>query len=533
MSQDVQEIPVERPGFGEIVVLSSTSTRVASIVSGHGILIWNIATGKIQSHVLLSHPVNDQELFFSLDGTQVTCDVSDRELCTWDTITGRLHKTLEKPPGFLRCLAYSPDGIHIAHHSLEANILLWNTLSGHGKRLESYSYSENPPVFSPNGKKVACRTNDGSIKVWDVLTGSLQQSFLSDAMELAFSPSGKLMISLTYGAQIDLWDVEVLSAEQIDSVDLRAEDVAFSHDGKSIVCCTSQEDFFTIVDAKTGITQRKISVPADINGHIKIARFLPGDENIVIVLNRSVMIWEAATDTFQWQRDDNVDDIASSPNGEYLAGIVDSGEIRIWNIRTRALTMTIKDQRWDFGALAFSPNGKQIASYAYDMDGDSMALMIWDISRPLRASKFLGNAISSHIPYKKPKNINLGSDFASNSLKFSADGQYFLSDEGPIMASSTHAQTEDKKMPGNQPSHLHFGSGDDSGWICWRGQPFFRVPLSLMVFLGHDVRDEKIVIRYRERGSRLLILDIDTAILSTVLESTGSTYQGASPFLNR
>jgi WD40 repeat protein len=189
---------------------------------------------------LLSHPVNDQELFFSLDGTQVTCDVSDRELCTWDTITGRLHKTLEKPPGFLRCLAYSPDGIHIAHHSLEANILLWNTLSGHGKRLESYSYSENPPVFSPNGKKVACRTNDGSIKVWDVLTGSLQQSFLSDARELAFSPSGKLMISLASNFQIDLWDVETPSVEQIEPDDMLVkEEVAFSHDGKSIVCCTS------------------------------------------------------------------------------------------------------------------------------------------------------------------------------------------------------------------------------------------------------------------------------------------------------
>ncbi|CAI7653831.1 unnamed protein product [Penicillium manginii] len=534
MSQDVQEIPVERPGFGEIVVLSSTSTRVASIVSGHGILIWNIATGKIQSHVLLSHPVYDQVLFFSLDGTQVICDVSDRELCTWDTITGRLHKTLEKPPGFLRCLAYSPDGIHIAHHSVEANILLWDTLSGHTKRLEGYSYSKNPPVFSPDSKKVACRANDGSIKVWDVLTGSLQQSFLSDALELAFSPSGKLMISLTNHLKIDLWDVEAPSAKQIEPVgNFGEEEVAFSHDEKSIVCYTRGVGFFTIVDARTGVTQKVISIPDDINEDIWIARFLPGDENIVVALYRSVMIWEAATDTFQWQRDGNVSDIASSPNGEYLAGIVASGEIRIWNIRTRALTMTIKDHRWCFGAPAFSPNGKQIASYAYDKNDDSVALMIWDISRTLRTSKFLGNFISSHIPCKRSKKINLNTGFPPNFLKFSADGQYFLSDEGPIMASSTHAQTEDKKMPGNQPSHLHFGSGYDYGWICWGGQPFFRIPLSFMTYLGHDVRDEKIAIRYKERASILLILDIDTAILSSVLESTGSTYQDTSPFLNR
>jgi WD40 repeat protein len=296
--------------------------------------------------------------------------------------------------------------------------------------------------------------------------------------------------------------------------------------------------FFTIVDARTGVTQKVISVPDDKNEDIRIARFLPGGENIVVALNRSVMIWEAATDTFHWQRDDTVSGIASSPNGEYLAGIVDSdnsglSEIRIWNIRTRALTMTIKDHKRYFEAPAFSPNGKQIASYAYDEDGDSTALMIWDISRTLRTSKFLGNIISSHIPCKRPKKINLKTDFPPNFLKFSADGQYFLSDKGPIMASSTHAQTEDNKMPENQSSHLHFGPGHDFGWICWGGQPFFRIPLSLMTSLGHDVQDEKIVIRYRERGPRLLILDIDTAILSSVLESTGSTYQGTSRFLNR
>lgn len=66
IGEDVQSIPIEHLGLGKNATFSSMSMQVASIVSGYGILIWDITTGKIQTHASLSHSFNDRGVFFSL-----------------------------------------------------------------------------------------------------------------------------------------------------------------------------------------------------------------------------------------------------------------------------------------------------------------------------------------------------------------------------------------------------------------------------------------------------------------------------------
>jgi uncharacterized protein (DUF779 family) len=104
--------------------------------------------------------------------------------------------------------------------------------------------------------------------------------------------------------------METLSAKRKESSLTDPKDVSFSHNGKTIVCY--HWDNFMIVDAGTGVTQKTIPVLINKAG-IQTARFLPGDEKIVVGLLDGVCIWEAATSTFQWQRDGFVYGIAASP----------------------------------------------------------------------------------------------------------------------------------------------------------------------------------------------------------------------------
>lgn len=535
-SGDVQSIPVEHPGFGKTVVLSPMSMQVASIVSGHGILIWDIATGKLRTHVLLRHSIYDQRLFFSLDGNRVVCDVSDREFRIWDTATGRLQKKLVKPPGFLHCSAHSPDGSQMAYHfekgdTREYDILIWNTISGRTSLIEAVNRgarNEECLAFSPDGKKIAYGSKcHDFIYVWDLSTNRphviFSEKALSVVQALAFCSSDKI-ISFTAECQIDLWNMETLLEKRRESSLTDPKEVSFSHDGKSIVCC--HWDNFMVVDTGTGVTQKTIPVPFN-KGGIQTARFLPGDEKIVVGLLDGVFIWEAATSTFQWQRDGFVYGIAASPNGKYLAGIFDADTIQIWKIRTGALKMTLKSNQGNFSCLAFSPDSKKIASYTSITWGTGVYrnpfdLRIWDVSRSLRASKFLGDTISSHIPCHKPKKMKFQLQTPRKVLKFSSEGQHVLSSNGAFIVNDIHEKSEEKEATDDLLPYLYLSI---YGWICYGRQAFIKLPQSTKSSC-QDLGDERIVVGFENRG--LLALDIDTTILSEKLGSAISTYRSTS-----
>ncbi|CAG7980743.1 unnamed protein product [Penicillium salamii] len=518
-SEDVQSTPVEYPGFGETVALSSTSMQVASIVSGHGILIWDIATGKVRTHISLSHSSYYQRLFFSIDGKRLVCDYSDREIRIWDTTTGRPQKNLSKPPGFLHCSAHSPDVSQMAYHPrhdwdkpkpLCSDAVIWDTISGRTSVIEAEP-SSSAVVFSPDGRKVALRSRSNrNIMVWDVSTNKPHVIFSEDVQRFveawAFLP-GDQIICLTSNGQLHQLNMNELSAKQKDPSPTNLRDVAFSQDGTRILCCDQEK--FMIVDARTGVIQKTLPAPVG-RGKINSARFLPGDENIVLGLDGGVMIWEAASGTSQWwQGGEYFREIALSPNGKYLA-VACRNKIQIWNIQTRALRKTLKANQTS-RRLVFSPDCKQIAF------GDFSNLIIWDISRSLGASKFFGDTIGSHIPCKSPKNISFQNAMYWQALKFSADGQQVLSNHGAFNLNAICEETKTKEVRNGLLPYLYLRIDDihsRDGWICYGGQAFIKLPWEMRSSC-QDTRDERIVIGFKNRG--MLALDIDTTVLSEML----------------
>lgn len=545
-SDDVRATPVEFPGFGEIVALSSAGMQVASIVSGHGILIWDTLTGKIRVKVSLSYPEYEKSIFFSLNDTQIMCEVSGQEVCIWDTTTGRLKERLVKPPDFLHSLAHSPDGIHICYRSPEAEILFWNTQNGHVRRLEGCTCREQRPVISPDVKKVTYQHGLYTY-VWDFFTGEVRKFLyvgsFQDPMEKAFSPINNSLVYLTYDGDIhveyleassfECWEYwgarkKILSSHMYDEIPIHA---AFSHDGKRVVLCGGAESNFTIVDARTGVTEKTIPLPVDIEERITAAKFLPRDEKIVVARKGHIMVWESADKGFRLKRGDTVSTISHSPDGKYLAGIINDREIRIWNMQTGALIMTTKDRSTDFlRCLAFSPDGKRIASYAsytapLDVNMPPMlTLNVWDISQSLHTSNPFGRALNKHIRGIKPKKIELQPSWCRDILEFSSDGCYLLTGQGPIMVSNI--VSEGDSLTADLPSLYideHCDDPDKNLWIFWGKQPFIRIAFHSLVvdrylgMYGLDVQGGKIIFQYRY--PEMLILDVDTKVLTETLSS--------------
>lgn len=128
------------------------------------------------------------------------------------------------------------------------------------------------------------------------------------------------------------------------------------------------------------------------------------------------------------------------------------------------------------------------------------------------------NALSSFIPCRKPKKVNFQSQTPRNVLKFSADGQHVLSNNGAFIVDNIYKECKENEVTDESLNYLYL---DNSGWICNGRQAFIKLPRLIEPFC-QDVRGKKIVIGFGNRP--LLVLDIDTRTLDAMLRSAISIH---------
>jgi WD40 repeat protein len=167
------------------------------------------------------------------------------EIDSWlvETATGKQVQTLK---GGANSLAWSPDGLLLAAGGLNGITLLWRWDRPNGQfragplRLADSSVAEDfgdtvEVAFSPDSKRLATFTSDGTITVYNTDTGQPQAAFSSDfAGYLSWSPDGTRLAD----EFLNLHDLATgLTAEPAYDLGIGADGpqgVAWSPDGKMV-----------------------------------------------------------------------------------------------------------------------------------------------------------------------------------------------------------------------------------------------------------------------------------------------------------
>jgi WD40 repeat protein len=85
--------------------------------------------------------------------------------------------TLEGHSDWVRSIAFSPNGQLLASSSDDKTIKLWDPITGELQQtLEGHSDRVHLVAFSPNGQQLASGYDDKTIKLWDPITGKLRQT---------------------------------------------------------------------------------------------------------------------------------------------------------------------------------------------------------------------------------------------------------------------------------------------------------------------------------------------------------------------
>ena len=296
---------------------------------------------------------------------------------------------------------FSRDGSTIAWGDRKDHtVRIWNVKKGaQAWKLHGHESSVLCTAYSPDGDALASGSYDGSVRIWDLLTGRTTKVLRpegrrSPVYTVAFSPDGKTVASGEWGGAIRLWDVASGKLlHTVQSADPRAaksspafiQVVAFSPDGKTLVS-GSEGGVVQFWDAATMTEREKLRkvVPAAAGGNFarpyaSSLDFSPDGKVLAVAFygtGQAIFLWDTQTGEEVQKLDGTASayTIDFSPDGKFLLSA--ARELRVWELASGKTVLQIPEPReWIYAIYSgsFSPDGSLLTS-----GGQDNAVIVWD-----------------------------------------------------------------------------------------------------------------------------------------------------------
>src|SRR6266550_1900197 len=109
-------------------------------------------------------------------------------------------------------IAFSPDGTHIVSGPGDGTVKVWDAVTGQqvGEALRGHKNSVNSVAFSSDGTRIVSGSDDDTIRVWDAVTGQQVGEALrgheNSVRSVTFSADGTRIVSGSRDKTIRVWD---------------------------------------------------------------------------------------------------------------------------------------------------------------------------------------------------------------------------------------------------------------------------------------------------------------------------------------
>ena len=304
-------------------------------------------------------------------------------------------------------MAFSPDGKRVATGGGDGTVCLWDPLTGKElQRFKAHPRGVFRLVFTADGKRMLTSTVEDAetIREWDTATGRQLRSFghvRKGWFPIALSRDGQLLASGELDGAIRLWDMGTGKVTRSWSAGPTALlDVAFSPDGKTLASAAFEDSGIRLWDVATG---KERHASQEHHGSITNLRFAQDGKTLVSTGSDQRMLWWDLTKplparAFSWKAPGSGSRAALSADGNVLADVIEASRedagarIQLWDVRTGKTGLQMGNTQKQIDRIAFSPNGRLLAC-----GGKDAFITLWDAlsGKEVRQLKGLPTSVRS------------------------------------------------------------------------------------------------------------------------------------------
>jgi len=267
-------------------------------------------------------------------------------------------------------VAWAPDGSLLATASSDGSVRLWDPLSGDTRTvLLGHRGLVMSVAWAPDGSLLASASSDGSVRLWasnSCDTGAVLLTHHSAVRSVAWAPDGSLLASACDDGSIRLWDPKTGSIQAVLPGHQRCVSVAWAPDD-SMLAAACSDGSVRLWDPRTGRAHGALQGHTD---WVRSVAWAP-DSSLLVSAgdDGSVRLWNAhdgdACAVFHGYQC-LILSLVWAPDGSLLASACSDGSVRLLDPKTGAIRAVLQGYQSPVLSVAWAPDGSMLASASDD-----------------------------------------------------------------------------------------------------------------------------------------------------------------------
>ena len=493
MTKDFALVAVCEIGCVAISIDATPDNQLCVVGNEDGtVSVWELDSGRCVVPELGKHERSVESVAVSPDGQLVASGDRGGVIKLWpmndESEMDSAHSAgMQDNPGtsfLLRALARLFQAGTGGRGSDSTNVSLVATLEGHTDWIRTLR-------FTKDGSKLVSGSEDETVRLWDVRTGSqIGEAFCEHTdwvMSVSISDDGHEIFSVGRDGALCVWRMDGNLARRVQF----AEKVVWMYDakiisgGEKVVWCDL--DSVDVTDVRsdlsaTACSSRHKGVVSAICVTPNGARVISGSED------GALMVWDTATGlqvgTTIEGHESWVNDVAITPDGQRFVSVSDDRTVRVWDLETHEQLAVFEGHSGDVNCVEISLDGKTAITGSW-----GGTVLMWDLDACDGSHKVL----EGHSGWVW-------------CLYLAQDGQHFVS------------LSEEEAILWNMET-VEIVKRIEKGEACWMPvdevEGLFGVPLlSSLRMGGIRLGSDWIKITYHQNGAESVLATMDSAINS-------------------
>jgi len=387
------------------IALSPDGSLVAVGRGTYRIVIWDVRNGEIVAELEEAQDQEIQEedpdewhaqvvgLAFAPDGETLASAGRDSSVRIWDVSTWSERMRLDWRDGRAESVAFSPDGATLVAAGDAGVVRTWALPEGRERiRTATIRAAADRLAWTPDGATVVAVSRDGAVCLLDPATGEgvrRAEVLPRICYSSSISPDGRLVAYQGLLSDRRVRVVETSTGRLRQTFDLRDEDgvilvPCFSADGSTLFVSDGERyderHLIVVYDLATGEETRRVEASA---GYFNDLAVSPDDRLLATRWKAGgVFVYEFSERDpgvrlrYELdQTDEEVVDMAFSPDGSLLATASRNGFLRLWDTASGRTSRSLGTLAGGASRVAFSPDGERLAAAS----PKDPVVRLWDV----------------------------------------------------------------------------------------------------------------------------------------------------------